>query len=153
MSKRTFACGTVRSNRRSLPPRYSSTVNTLKRADHGEQLSFQDGPFLVIAWKDTTVVQMLSTCTTDDVTTVKRRVDWQVKDVPCPITVVKYNNNMGGVDLSDQLMSYYTMSRHTQRWWLKLTFNLLENAVVKAYILAKKFQALIALLNSLPESS
>ena len=34
-------------------------------------------------------------------------------------------------------MSYYTISRGTQRWWLKLTFNLLENAVVNAYILAK----------------
>ena len=75
------------------------------------------------------------------------------KDVPCPTTVVKYNNNMGGVDLSDQLMSYYTMSCRTQRWWLKLTFNLLENAVVNVYILAKKFLALIALLNSLSESS
>ena len=56
----------------------------------------------MIAWKDTKVVQMLSTCTTDDVTTVKRRVGLQVKDVPCPTTVVRYNNNMGGVDLSDQ---------------------------------------------------
>ena len=81
---------------------------------------------------------MLSTCTTDDVTTLKRHVGLQVKDVPCPTTVVNYNNNMGGIDLSDQLMSYYTMSHHTQRWWLKLTFNLLENAVVNAYIMAKK---------------
>ena len=108
------ACDTVRSNRRGLPPSYSSTANILKRADRGEQVLFQDGPLLVIGWKDAEVVQMLSTCTTDDVTTVKRRVGLQVKDVPCPTTVVKYNNNMGGVDLSDQLMSYYTMSRHTQ---------------------------------------
>ena len=103
LSKKTYACGTVWSNRRGLPPSYSSTANTLKRADRGEQVSFQDGPLLVIAWKDTTVVQMLSTCTTDDVTTVKQRVGLQLKDVPCPTTVVKYNNNMGGVDLSDQL--------------------------------------------------
>ena len=106
LSKKTYGCGTVWSNRRGLPPSYSSTANTLKRADSGEQVSFQDGPLLVIAWKDTKVIQMLSTCTTDDVTTVKQRVGLQVKDVPCPTTIVKYNNNMGGVDLSDQLMSY-----------------------------------------------
>ena len=137
LSKKTYACDIVRSNRRGLPPGYSSTANTLKRADRGEQVSFQDGPLLVIACKDTKVVQMLSTCTTDDVITVNRPVGLQVKYVPCPTTVVKYNNNMGGVNLRDQLMSYYAMSCCTQRWWLKLTFNLLENAVVNAYILAK----------------
>ena len=61
MSKKTYACGTVQSNKRGLPPSYSSTANTLKRDDRGEQVSFQDGPLLVIAWKDTKVVQMLST--------------------------------------------------------------------------------------------
>ena len=44
----------------------------------------------------------LSTCFSDSVTTVRRRVDIEVKDVACPDIVVHYNIHMGGVHLADQ---------------------------------------------------
>jgi len=52
--------------------------------------------------------------------------------------VLDYNKNKTGVDRSDQMLSYYTFSRETVKWWKKLFFHLLDLAVVNAHILYKK---------------
>src|SRR5215472_11316567 len=55
-----------------------------------------------------------------------------------PTVVLDYNKNKTGVDKSDQMLSYYTFSRKTVKWWKKLFFHLFELAVVNAHILYKK---------------
>ena len=47
----------------------------------------------------------------DTITTIKRRVEKQLKDVICPDIIVDYNQHMGGVDLADQAMCYYSVGR------------------------------------------
>jgi len=47
----------------------------------------------------------------------------------------QYNMYMGGVDKADQLLSYYSFSHHTVKWWRCVFFHLVDNAVVNAYIL------------------
>jgi len=37
-----------------------------------------------------------------------------------PACVLDYNQHMGGVDRSDQIAKYYTFTRKTNKWWLKL---------------------------------
>ncbi len=41
---------------------------------------------------------------------------------------------MGGVDKSDQLLSYYGFSHRTVKWWRQAFFHLLDMAIVNAYI-------------------
>ncbi|GAG94072.1 unnamed protein product, partial [marine sediment metagenome] len=41
---------------------------------------------------------------------------------------------MGGVDLSDQLRSYYTCQRKAESWWKQLFFFLLDISAVNAWI-------------------
>ncbi|MGR0295472.1 hypothetical protein ACUWCL_28980, partial [Klebsiella pneumoniae] len=48
-----------------------------------------------------------------------------------------YNENMGGVDLFDQLMAVYTTSGKSRRWWMRLFYYLLDAAVVNSYTLYK----------------
>lgn len=43
-----------------------------------------------------------------------------------PICVIDYNQNMSGVDRSDQMVSYYTTPRKTIRWYLKVFFHLVD---------------------------
>ncbi|XP_052258108.1 piggyBac transposable element-derived protein 4-like [Dreissena polymorpha] len=46
--------------------------------------------------------------------------------------------HMGGVDRSDQLGKYYSFSRKTKEWWLKLFFHIINLVVTNAYILYLK---------------
>ena len=46
---------------------------------------------------------------------------------------------MGGVDKSDQLLSYYGFSHRMVKWWKRAAFHSLDMAVVNAYIVYKTF--------------
>ena len=45
---------------------------------------------------------------------------------------------MTGVDSSAQMLSYYSFTRKTIKWWKKLFFHLFDLAVVNAHILHTK---------------
>lgn len=42
-------------------------------------------------------------------------------DIQCSTTVTDYNSNMGGVDLADQLRSYYNVPRRSRKWWYRMS--------------------------------
>ena len=74
--------------------------------------------------------------------------------------IADYTRLMGGVDLSDQLDQYYTLIRHTIKWWKKLFFHLLNLLIVNAYIMCNKygpemthFQLRLALIKGLLEET
>ena len=48
-----------------------------------------------------------------------------------------YNNHMGGVDMGDQLLSYYGFNHRTVKWYRRVAFYMLDMAIVNAYILYK----------------
>lgn len=49
-----------------------------------------------------------------------------------PESVQKYNEFMGGVDRSDQLMSYYPCERKILRWYAKIGLNMFHIIIIKA---------------------
>ncbi|KAF2891183.1 hypothetical protein ILUMI_14990 [Ignelater luminosus] len=58
----------------------------------------------------------------DTTTEVKRTMkDGTRKDVPCPAMLQFYNANMGGVDLTDQIVGLYDFDRKSGKWWKKVT--------------------------------
>ena len=73
-------------------------------------------------WQDTKTVTMVSTAyPAHSENTVVRRVKDSVtgrstsENVPCPLMLEKYKS-MGGVDLSDQFISYHRISRKTNKY-------------------------------------
>jgi hypothetical protein len=50
----------------------------------------------------------------------------ETQDVPIPIAVEKYNLYMGGVNKSDQYISYNRVLRKTVRYWMTSLYHLLE---------------------------
>ena len=61
------------------------------------------------------------------------------EEIKKPNVILKYNHCKQGIDLSDQLCSYFSPLRKTVRWYHKVAFELLLNtAVVNAYLLHNK---------------
>ena len=56
-----------------------------------------------------------------------------------PNTVSIYSRLMKGVDLSNQIISYYELNRKTIKWWKRIFFHLLDIAIVNSFIIYKKF--------------
>ena len=38
-------------------------------------------------------------------------------DISCPQVIADYNKYMGGVDLADQAMCYYSVGQKNMKWW------------------------------------
>ena len=56
-----------------------------------------------------------------------------IEEVQKPVMVEQYNTYIGGVDKSDQLLSYYGFSHRTVKWWRRAFFHLVDNVIVNAY--------------------
>ena len=97
--RRTHTVGTLRTNRKQNP-----TQVTKSKLKVGQACWRRKGPVYVSKWKDKREVMMISTKHSHNmVNTENRRKQVKIK----PQSVHDYNMNMGGVDNSDQLLSYY----------------------------------------------
>ena len=115
-----------------------STERTLKR---GESIFRQRGNLVAISWQDKKQVTVMSTnCQPTGSTTVMRRQkDGQRATVPCPPSVVAYNQHMGGVDKSDQLRGYYRVRVKSRKCYKYIFWFLLECSVVNSFTLVKHY--------------
>ena len=54
-----------------------------------------------------------------------------------------YNNSMGGVDSSDQLIQTYAVLRKTRKWWKTLFLHFIDLSVVNSYIVNKEIEKIM----------
>ncbi len=125
----THLVGNVRRNRKGMP-----TMET--KLKKGETDFRRKGSMMVLRWQDTREVNTLTTIHGTGMVHVKSAS--QEKDKPT--CVQDYICNMGGVDLSDQLISYMPFQRKTCKWWKKLYFHLILMAAVNAHVLHNKYR-------------
>ena len=115
ITKKHFACGTARSNRKGLPK--SVTKAKLKRK--GDCVFRRNGPLLCLKWREKKDVLMLTTIH-EAIFVETGREDREGNKVEKPESVYYYCGRMGGVDLSDQLLNYYSFLRKSNKWSRKL---------------------------------
>ncbi|XP_021342234.1 piggyBac transposable element-derived protein 4-like [Mizuhopecten yessoensis] len=128
----TLAVGTVRKNRKEMP------VALTRKLKKGQEMCRMRGSLLTVKWTDKRDVYMLST-KHEPTMSLTNKVDRTMGEpIVKPTVIIDYNRNMGGVDLADQLGKYYTITRRTLKWWLKLFFHMMNLAITNAYILHKK---------------
>lgn len=141
LHRNTSSCGTVRSNRKGLP--IAVTKANLKPGETCFRRSVgrdgHPGSILALKWCDKRSVYMISTshAATEKWTGKNHRVHGT--PIYKPSVIVDYIERMGGVDLSDQLMTYYSFLRKSCKWWRKLFVHILNMLILNAYILNKKF--------------
>lgn len=132
LSKKTHIVGTVRQNMKNSP--ISKVV--LKKGDvTGKQ---NKHGVVVGAWRDKRYVRFLSTRHTLD-KTFSGKKNRKGEEVAKPAAINFYNKRKQGVDLSDQMSSYFCPLRKTIRWFHKVAFSiLLGTAVVNALVVYKE---------------
>ena len=128
-ARRTAAVGTVAPNRKFMP--------VLEVKDKGD-IDYATSPLgmLALAWFDRKRVNILSTIHRDP----------DMKDVPCkktgewtkkPQVILDYNLGKTGVDVSDQMTTYYQTRRKCVKWYQTLFWHLVDTAVVNAFLVWK----------------
>ena len=88
LNKGTYACGTIRTNRKQYPAEISEEV---KKSSRGESAFRQCGNLVATVWKDKVVNIALTLADPADHTTITRRQkDGTQLDVQCPLCVALY---------------------------------------------------------------
>ena len=67
------------------------------------------------------------------------KVDSRGNKIEKPEAVYYYCSRMGGVDLSDQLLNYFTFLHKSTKWSQKLLIHLFNLVILNAYILNKHY--------------
>lgn len=114
----TYVCGTLRKNRKGNPKTLLSTK--LKK---GQMITKRTNNVFVCNWKDKREVLCISNMHKPILVPVSNkngRVSMK------PNVVRDYNNGMSGIDLSDQMLSYYSALRKTLFWYKKLAIHIFE---------------------------
>ena len=94
------ACGTVRAVRKALPV-----------------------GLILFKWQDNKPVLVLSNFHGAEMSSVHRtQKDGSKLELPCPVAVRDYNENMGGVDKADMLCAVQGLNRKSKKWWHRLFF-------------------------------
>ena len=105
------------------------------------------GNTFVICWQDVRLVTMITTAcnaATEEFVHRRRvrragRIVMEEVRLQRPVIIGTYCQYMGGVDLFDQLMKYYTMARKGYKWSRKFVMYLLQMALLNAYTLYSKY--------------
>jgi hypothetical protein len=133
LTRSTYACGTVRANRKYLPEEYKIEQDM----EPGESDFWQSENFVATLWQDKRAVRFLSTCceAEGDDTVKRRRTSQEMLSLNCPPVVKLYAQYMGGVDRSDRMVRTYSVSRPSKKWWFRLFYYFLDMAVANSFIL------------------
>lgn len=94
-----------------------------------------------LKWMDKRPVVMLSSIHDSSMVAKRRRsrlAPGGTDEVMKPKMIEEYNNKMGGVDKSDQLLSYYGFPHRTVKWWKRAFYHLVDLAIVQAYTLYRQ---------------
>ena len=127
--KGSGSCGTVRLNRKGIPDDFQRRKLTTK----GECYSYKKEKVTGIKWLDKRVVSLLTTIHDASLVSVERWGKKGKETVLKPSAIVEYNKYMGGVDVSDQLITYYGFPHFSQKWWKRVFYHLLDTTLVNSY--------------------
>ena len=119
-----------------------------KRKQPRNSMQFRrKGNVFIICWQDVRLVSMITTAMNAETEAFvhRRRVRrggqtiLEEVELQRPKIIHMYTQYMGGVDLYDQMMQYYSFARKSKKWTRKYLMYLLQMAVLNAYTLFSKY--------------
>ena len=140
------ACGTLRLNRRGVPPEVKASMQKGER----RTVAVND-QMVVVQWRDKRIVSILSTLHSYAPVEIERRsrhAPGGREVIEKPEAVVEYKF-MGGVDRGDQLLSYYGFPHRTVKWWRRAFYFLFDALLsIATSCTAPHKQAVVSLMSS-----
>ena len=133
----TYRIRTLRSNR--VGSGYAVLRKKLKRDEFYWLHSSND--IKLIKWKDKRDVLIIFTKPSHPTTLVDTgKINQANERTMKPSIVLDYNKGKQGIDLSDQLSTYYTCLRRSKRWYLKVAFEIIFGmSIVNACLSFKEY--------------
>lgn len=135
--------GTIRVNRFGKPPLLSDKDMIKKGRGCCDSVVSENGYVSVVKWQDNKSVHMASNFVGVGTCDTAKRWDKKLKkhvDVSRPEVISLYNNGMGGVDLLDQLISYYRVFIRSKKWPLRVIFHFMDFGVCSSWLEYRKDQ-------------
>ena len=108
-----------------------------KKVDKGDTYSMHNDKLLLTKFHDRKVVHLLSTVDKAVKKTSGKINPATGQPVMRPEVVLNYDKYMGGVDRSDQLLTYSTFQAKTLKWWKRVTFHVISLTILNSYIVYK----------------
>jgi hypothetical protein len=153
-------CGTARPKSKGFPTElYMAKADVTKHEYHSTKIKVIKDPVLTcneevgaMRWIDNAPVTMLTTVHDLSSTTMSLRMrpgakstnaknarkffgDENQKMLPIPTCFDDYNHHMGGVDIADQLHTYYDIQLVSARTWWPMFFWALQSMIINARII------------------
>ena len=136
LAKKTYATGTIRQNRRNFPEALKSYNNP--SLNMGNYHFATSSELTAVLWRDRRDVHVLSTAHSQSIGMVMKRPKGSREKlpIPCPTSISDYNSFMGGVDITDQHISYYSLTqRRTLKWWKKIFWRMIDISILNSWII------------------
>lgn len=135
--KKIYAAGTIRIDRFARPPFTKDSEMKKKGRGCSEEVVSADGSVTCVKWYDNKCVALASNyigIRTPDKAQRYDQVSKQKISIDRPQIVQQYNVNMGGVDLMNQMISYYRIFIRSKKWTLRMVTHFIDFAAVQAWI-------------------
>ena len=135
LEKKTHLVGTLRKNSKDIPKTVLKPTPPLKK---GDIVCQERNGIVVGCWKDKREVRFLTTKHKGEIVSTGRK-NRQGEMIKKPDAIVHYNECKQGVDISDQMSSYFSPLRKSKFWYNKVAFELLlGTSVVNALLVYNK---------------
>ena len=150
------ASGTARTNSAEYPQQLKKHEKRGNKWNWGKTEDLVVRDVSHICWRDRVLVRFMTTCyKASEITNVPRKrphgtnlLDRQEiqrlwgeeyrTTIPQLSIAVDYNLFMGGVDIADQMRSYYSCHMKSQRNWMPLFYWLVDATICNSYIITKE---------------
>ncbi|XP_046976423.1 piggyBac transposable element-derived protein 4-like [Vanessa cardui] len=132
LDRQTYCTGILNKNRKGNPIDLATV--TLRK---GENKSLFLNGVHIGKWRDKRYVLYISTEHDNEMMEV---TDKRGNVIVKPAAIIHYNKFMSGVDLQDQMVSYYPCERKTMRWYKNIFIHTLQMSVRNSSALKKFLQ-------------
>ena len=110
--------------------------------EEGDVIALRDDYLMALTWrakkKKVPVVILSIECSAQMVMVPSRHSGVAAQEKPTAVHT--YNQNMNGVDISDQYTATYPFTRKTIKWWRKVFFWLIDLCVTNSYAVYKEME-------------